>query len=645
MNFQDLKNLQIVVNSSDACLRFASEELKDFMLKCVGANIDIVEKPLAKAIYVGCGKTFEKFDYSTDAFSVIFEDGNIYLLSQKPRGVLYAVYDFVEKFFGVRFLTVDYTYIPSICELQNNPVSYSSAPSFPVRQYLAKNVENDLFSARLRLYSENYRIREEYGKHLELNGKYGNNHSLLWLTKPAGFFEKGEERYNYARYQLNEKGKEHAHVYQFNKNGEAIDICMSDGITDDGEIDESMEVSAFKLVLSTLKDLILTTNDKYYPIGQMDHTDACQCEKCVRRAEKYTRAGLNVIFGNLLMRELRKWMKEEKIEREIYLVFFAYEYSTLAPVKRENGQAIPIVKADPNLCVRIAPIRANCYFPICSDMHFLPFERIISEWRTVCDKIMIWSYHTQYHCFLWYFPTMQQWYEDLNYYKSLNVEYMFMQSNHCESVDWKANMELYVASKMLWDTSRDPYQIRNEYIDLVFGNCSEYVKEIIDIFDKNYLEIAKRSEKMRRRIYKEVNGEYLSFSNDLSTEQICDKLQKEAIAEWTKNVYFSIYGPEIAWYELQPIELLEKQMKLLEHAKCQAFTSPDFERIVSELEKIELTLRFMILFNYKCYYGENGYVEYKNKFLELCKKTGFETIAEGKKLSDVKGDYKLNYFM
>ncbi len=645
MDFNNLLNAKIVVNSSDACLGFASEELKKFILESTGKELEIVNETTGNGIYVGCGKDFSQVDGFEDAFSVQFENGNVYLLGANPRAVLYATYDFIEKYLGVRFLNADYTYVPKISGLKETPVSYSSIPAFPVRQYLAKSVENDLFSARLRLYSENYKIREEYGGGLKLSGKYGNNHSLLWMTKHAGFFEKGEERYNYASYLLNEKGKEHAHVYQFNKNGEAIDICMSDGITDDGEIDESMEISAFKLVLSTLKELVKTTDHKYIPIGQMDHTDACPCEKCTRRAEKYTRAGLNVIFGNLLMRELRKWMKEENIDKEVYLVFFAYEYSTLAPVKRENGVVSPIVVADPNLIVRIAPIRANCYFPICSDMHFLPFERIISEWRMVCEKIMIWSYHTQYHCFLWYFPTMQQWSDDLNYYKSINVEYLFMQSNHVEAVDWKANMELYVASKMLWDTKKDPYTIRNEYIDLVFGDCAKYVKEIIDIFDKNYAEIASRSEKMRRRIYQEVNKEYLPFSNNVSTEEIAKKLQKEAEAEWTKNVYFSIYGPEIAWYENQPIELLEKQMNLIEEAKIHAFSRPDFERVVSELEKIELTIRFMILFNFKYYYGEQGYDEYKNKFLELCDKTGFKTIAEGCKLEDVKGEYKLNYFM
>ncbi len=470
MKLEDFKSFKIVVNSSDACILFASEELKKFIYESSGYALEIVNDSAEKGIYVGCGKVFCEENLPDDSFSVVFENDNVYLLGKTPRSILYATYDFIEKFFGVRFLSVNHTYVPKITQLQTNAQSYVSVPDFPLRQYLAKNVENELFSARLRLYSENYSIREEYGGDIKWNGKCGCNHSLLWMTPQKIYFTE-------------ENKEQNAHIYQLNDKGEPIDICMSDGITDDGEVDDSMDVSAFKIVLSTLKNLIKTTNHKYFPIGQMDHAEICMCEKCVRRAEKYTRAGLNVIFGNLLMKELRKWMKEENIDREIYLVFFAYYYSTFAPVKRENGVAVPLVVADPNLCVRIAPINANCYYPINSINHFDPFERIIDEWSLVCKNVMLWTYHTHYHCFLWYFPTMHKWVEEMKYYKERNVQYLFMQSNHLEPVDWKANMELYVASKLMWNTNLNPIEVRDEYLDLTFGASSKYIKEIIEVFD------------------------------------------------------------------------------------------------------------------------------------------------------------------
>ena len=632
MEFEDLLNTKIIVNSSDVCIKFASKELQKFISRSTGFTLEITNDFTDKGIYVGCGKIFDDKNLPNDSFSIVVEKSNVYLLGKTPRAVLYATYDFIEKFLGVRFVTVDYTFVPKISQFQSKLESYTSTPSFPLRQFLAKNVYDELFSARLRLSSENYSIREEYGGDIKWNGTHGCSHSLLWMTPRSVYFN-------------DENKEENAHIYQLNDNGEAIDICMSDGITDDGEIDESLEISAFKIVLSTLKKLIKTTDDKYFPIGQMDHEQTCNCEKCVRRAEKYTRAGLNVIFGNLLMRELRKWMSEENIEREIYLVFFAYYYTTFAPVKRENGVVVPLVIADPNLCVRIAPIKANCYYPINTYNHFDPYVRIIDEWSLVCKNIMVWTYHTHYHCFLWYFPTMQKWKDELKYFKNHNVQYMFMQSNHVEEIDWKANMELYVASKILWNVKKDPYKLRKEYIKIVFGDSSKYIEEIVDIFDKYYSEIATFSQRKRERLFEEVNGRSRVFPDQMSTSEIEKELRKEAEVEWLNNVYFSIYSPDIGWYENHPKEILERQEELIALAKGAALIEQDCNRIIREIEKIELTVKMMTLYNYKYYYGKEGYEDYKKQFLALCERLGFNKIGEGYNIKEQIDNLKLNYWL
>ena len=315
-------------------------------------------------------------------------------------------------------------------------------------------------------------------------------------------------------------------------------------------------------------------------------------------------------YGNLLLKKLRAWMAKNGLKRNIKLVFFAYNYSVYAPVCRKNGRIIPAVKADKDLIVRIAPIGANCYYPIDSDMHFYPYKRIIDEWRAVCDKIMLWTYHTNYKCYLWFFPTMQHWAEDLRYFKESGTEFLFMQSDHTEAVDWKADMETYVASKMLWDCSSDPYALRREYIDLMFGAAAEYVVKIIDIFEKNYARIAENSQKLRHEFNLALFGKDPEFPFETSSEKVAEVLRKEADAEWTKNVYFSIYHLEITWAKVQPKELLKEQMRLLTEAKGAVCGDIGADRIITALEKIELSLRFMTAYNYNEYYGEEGRDEY-----------------------------------
>jgi cell division protein FtsB len=86
-------------------------------------------------------------------------------------------------------------------------------------------------------------------------------------------------------------------------------------------------------------------------------------------------------------------------------------------------------------------------------------------------------------------------------------------------------------------------------------------------------------------------------------------------------------------------------MQLIEKAKGAVIIEPDFDRIINEIERVELTIRTMICFNYKYYYGENGYEDYKKALVDLADKLGFVKLGEGYNLKDKIDNLKLNYWM
>ena len=209
-----------------------------------------------------------------------------------------------------------------------------------------------------------------------------------------------------------------------------------------------------------------------------------------------------------------------------------------------------------------------------------------------------------------------------------------MQSNHVEKTDWKSEMELYVASKILWDVNSDVFAVRNEFIDLFYGVAAPYVKEIIFDFEENYKRIAEDSEKLRKEFFLKVNGVDLqeAYENVHDIEKLEEMLSAEAKEEWSHNVYFSLYHKEIMWAKVWPLNLLEKQLRLIFDAKekvalCDCSVE-DKERIVRGLEKIELSVRFMILYNFSSYYGDKDNTECKEGFLNLCDKFGYKKIGE-----------------
>ena len=51
-------------------------------------------------------------DLGNEGLRLKLSSENIFITGGKPRGTLYGVYEFAEKYLGIRFLTFDDTYIP-----------------------------------------------------------------------------------------------------------------------------------------------------------------------------------------------------------------------------------------------------------------------------------------------------------------------------------------------------------------------------------------------------------------------------------------------------------------------------------------------------------------------------------------------------
>ena len=91
-----------------------------------------------------------------------------------------------------------------------------------------------------------------------------------------------------------------------------------------------------------------------------------------------------------------------------------------------------------------------------------------------CAEIWYWGYATNYTFYYFYQPVIQKVKPLLTELKELGVSYAMLQNNSTEYHDWKAIMDNYVFSKMLWDITLDPYELREEFIRLYYG---EDIKE------------------------------------------------------------------------------------------------------------------------------------------------------------------------
>ena len=137
----------------------AAQEMKKYAGKLLGREIPIVNHAGAKGKYIRIGSTAEaaavlQVDFAKFGDSELIiksVDSDLYLAGGKARGSLYAVYEYLERFCNVRFLSPTEEYIPALKELPE--ADYRFAPRIKVRQISQRisGEEDQAFAAKRRL--------------------------------------------------------------------------------------------------------------------------------------------------------------------------------------------------------------------------------------------------------------------------------------------------------------------------------------------------------------------------------------------------------------------------------------------------------------------------------------------------------------
>ena len=598
----------VISENATACENRAAKEIAKYFALVSGIEIDIVNdknsdfKNHGKIISVGKTAALKNsgliLDYSAlkdDGFIIGIQKGCVFIDGVSDRGVLYGAYEFIEKIFGVKFLAYDYTYIPRRDSIKLYDISGVYNPEFPDRVYLSNSVMTmGKFAAKLRMVSEFTDIPEEYGGSIQWfkDNKYLSNyaHNTLSYVEPEKYLKK------------------HPEWFYVDENGDTIDLCHAHiGLNEDGTIDENLSESPVKTMVERMKECIINSapSIKYFMIGQMDINKPCKCEGCLALEKKYKRSGMTIRLANAVSDAIGKWLKAEQIEREIYFCVFAYQYSQSAPVNEDGEPLDETVIPRDNVIVRLAPIRANNYYGLIDARQNDDTRNMMTEWRNVAKKTMMWTYHTRYSFPFTYYPTMQHWKKDFELYREMGCQYVYLQSDHMELNDWKANMEAYVASKMLWDITLDPFALREEYINLYYDIIAAPVKEYIKNFETLFEKIMESDNKPDMRL------------------QGKDEILK---AEY--------YGEK--FWEKQFL-LLEKMYKEIEKFSCDKKKYAQFR---NKVDRIKLNAEYMTVYSYNDYAFDGSFIkkeeDLKNDFFETCDRLNVKQTGEWQKLDQLK---------
>ena len=589
---------------------YAAQEMQLFIYESTGANLPIVTDGMAehnpeKLICIGrnsiasnAGITVDVSELKEDGFILKTKGTNLYIMGGGNRGTLYGVYDWLEKILGIRFLDSEITHIPEHQTVDLYSMNVKEIPYFEYRGVLATSSlygADPAFYARTRNTHEHIlqhvvNLDEKYGGTIEWYSDINPTHNTLNYVSLEKYFKTAQQQ------------QDNAHMYaqQGILTGGTRDICFTDGITPDGKLDESMELSALKAAIESLKSYVQADPDCYHMFGHMDTGDMCNCDDCLESHDKYGRTGTYFRFANALLRETQKWADEELDGKQIKLVVFAYSASAEAPVKvnTQTGKYEIVdesVRPIKNMTVRLAPIHANRYFSMSEGKHMIEYKDWLEKWDVVADDFMVWAYTVDFHRSMWYFPTHQSIVKTLKEYKELGVNYMMLQAIWQEENDWQSIMKNYVYLKLLWNPNRDVNALIEEFCYLYYGEIGgESVLKMIDLYDQYFYLAIQATDG-------DFTSNYMTFTNPLY------------------NKYEHVY----AGYEL-----IENAIQAV--GQDQSLTEDQINAYVRRLKVVKLTPLFMIAYNYEDYFmGDSTKQErWINEFLDLCRELKVVYIGE-----------------
>lgn len=619
-----------------------ANEISSYALQMTGAKLEIVTnknyKDGDKVLSLGDTSVFEKsgLDVSNlkhDGYIIKTVGDNVIINSNLARGVQFGGYTFLERFFGIRWLTIYQTHMPEKKDITVYECEIVEEPNYQMRYYMTGGAWASVLQDKEALYFEHMRFigdsGEEWCQDVGQNHNTSDSHNVgggggyvnkfdIDPTDPDGRYLKDSHPEYFTDY-TNTAAASH-------------DICFTNGIDEQGNIKEGQSVAS--LVVDRMKRSLEKDTERkiqYFMFGHSDYGNAiCHCLTCDDRREQIKESGMYLMLANAVVRKVNEWLQKEQ-GRTVTMVIFAYHQSYDPPVKKtEDGKFEPLslkngakCVADKNLFVRIAPINANYTYSFTSNRQDPTQLAAIHGWEAVGHTFLIWDYNVNFNNYLMYFSNLHYLKENLRFYKDkLNAAYVMNQSSNTAVNMWNDDLKAYVASKLYWNLDWDVEYLMNEFIDLYYGDGADAVREVINIYEDVHAEHRNNNEAFLRKY--DAEYESADWQKRYELDQQKNALFKNAIGAGIMlepPKYISIYALE------RMINTLNNAIEEIKNTQGSAAS----EIVIKNINRVKITPMYMILLGYEQYYSvdDKAKLAYAKEVFALIDDLGITKIGEG----------------
>ena len=468
----------------------------DYLKKITGADFKVLkEKEYSgkqPAIFLGKTKAAEKAGINRKKmqpreWAVICNDDQLILAGGSLTGDMYALYYFLEKYLGVRYLSPEAEVIPSQKTVsipngtQRVKTAFRSYWNFHgmFRNATRVNPSGKDGFEKIKLYEYKLRSGERYndGSMRKNSRKTGICHSFYKYVPPAKYFKTNPEYFS-----VTPEGKR-----AYLPNGQ---LCLSN---------KELRKLVTAQILKWIEEDKQKNPDNYaltYDFSQQDVADFfCLCKECKALTEKYgASSGLLLDFLNEVAREVGKK------HPEIYILTLAYMHSETPPAG---------IKPEPNVIIWLTDlyVRSNRTKPLTSKENAKQLS-YVKGWSRITKHLAIWDY--------WNMGTGNQpevcidaIASDIKTFRDYGVKYVM---NECEIGESRYSLrpqsfiwlQYYVSYKLQENPDRNLEEIVNEFMENYYETAAPQVKQ--------YLALLRKAIKENPPTAEEAHGQYFPYA-------------------------------------------------------------------------------------------------------------------------------------
>ncbi len=436
--------------------RHGADELQRFLAQICGVKLPIVhDSGTDPAIFVGNSKALERLQLEID-FATLGDEGfviktagpHLVLAGGKPRGSLYACYEFLYRYLDCRWFTPKVSRIPRRETVTIPTIDYRKIPALEYRDIFYREAWDGDWSARNHVTGINSRLGPQHGGKV----RFHNLHFVHTLPAAVAAEKYFQEHPEYFAFYLID-GKRHG------RRGENDQLCL----TNPDVADITLES-----VRQWLRD---EPECNIVSVSEGDHGRPCECGECrALVAREGSQTGPVLHFVN----QIADSIKEEF--PDVAVGSLAYKHhGTRRPPRH--------VKPRTNVVVRMSTAEHCQFHPLttadCAGNRHLREDTV--GWSKISPRLYVWDYVANYGDILMPWPNLHALQPKIKFLVDHGAKGIFAQGISATDGSEFAALRSYILARCLWDPECDWEKEMDAFLDACYGRAAGPLRQYIDL--------------------------------------------------------------------------------------------------------------------------------------------------------------------